>query len=73
MDKVLPGSNYEILIIIFVIDCWSYCANVIQIIFHLNSSAGTGCLVISVEAAARRKAKVVGKPERIMFDCINSR
>jgi len=39
----------------------------------LNSSAGTGCLVISVEAAARRKAKVVGKPERIMFDCINSR
>ena len=46
---------------------------IIQIIFHLNSSAGTGCLVISVETAARRKAKVVGKPERIMFDCINSR
>lgn len=34
---------------------------------------GTGCLVISVETAARRKAKVVGKPERIMFDCMNSR
>ncbi|KAK2573667.1 Glycerol-3-phosphate phosphatase [Acropora cervicornis] len=45
--------------------------------FPFNSTdiviPGTGCLVISVEAAARRKAKVVGKPERIMFDCINSR
>lgn len=34
---------------------------------------GTGCFVVSVEAAARRKAKVIGKPERIMFDCINLR
>nr|XP_058960703.1 glycerol-3-phosphate phosphatase-like [Pocillopora verrucosa] len=34
---------------------------------------GTGCLVISVEAAARRKAKVIGKPERVMFECIQSR
>jgi len=34
---------------------------------------GTGCFVISVETAARRKAKVIGKPETIMFDCMNSR
>ena len=33
---------------------------------------GTGCFVISVETAARRKAKVIGKPETIMFDCMNS-
>jgi len=34
---------------------------------------GTGCFVISVETAARRKALVVGKPERVMFECMNSR
>ncbi|KAJ7392631.1 hypothetical protein OS493_010282 [Desmophyllum pertusum] len=34
---------------------------------------GTGCLVISVETAARRKAEVMGKPERVIFDCMNSR
>lgn len=33
---------------------------------------GTGCFVISVETAARRKALVVGKPERVMFECMNS-
>ena len=26
--------------------------------------------MISVETAARRKAKVIGKPERYMFDCM---
>ena len=37
------------------------------------SNIGTGCFVISVETAARRKALVVGKPERVMFECMNSR
>lgn len=39
----------------------------------LQYIVGTGCFVISVETAARRKALVVGKPERIMFECMNSR
>ena len=38
--------------------------------FKMVHSVGTGCFVISVEAAARRKAKVIGKPERYMFDCM---
>lgn len=38
----------------------------------LRYIVGTGCFVISVETAARRKALVVGKPERVMFECMNS-
>lgn len=38
--------------------------------FKMIHSVGTGCFVISVETAARRKAKVIGKPERYMFDCM---
>lgn len=34
---------------------------------------GTGCFVISVETAARRKALVLGKPESVMFECMTSR
>ncbi|XP_069775754.1 pyridoxal phosphate phosphatase isoform X2 [Narcine bancroftii] len=32
---------------------------------------GTGSLTAAVEAASGRKAKVIGKPSRFMFDCIN--
>ncbi|KAG9328971.1 hypothetical protein AGOR_G00090410 [Albula goreensis] len=33
---------------------------------------GTGCLLKAVETAAQRKAQVVGKPSRFMFECVAS-
>ncbi|XP_069775755.1 pyridoxal phosphate phosphatase isoform X3 [Narcine bancroftii] len=37
----------------------------------ISSGPGTGSLTAAVEAASGRKAKVIGKPSRFMFDCIN--
>ncbi|XP_072113447.1 pyridoxal phosphate phosphatase isoform X2 [Mobula birostris] len=34
---------------------------------------GTGSLTAAVEVASGRKAEVIGKPSRFMFDCINER
>ncbi|XP_072886289.1 pyridoxal phosphate phosphatase [Hemitrygon akajei] len=34
---------------------------------------GTGSLMAAVEVASGRKAEVIGKPSRFMFDCINER
>lgn len=64
-DRLNWETNYVFLLI------W-YKHEIMETIIFMNVT-GTGCFVISVETAARRKAKVIGKPERIMFDCINSR
>ncbi|XP_037363672.1 glycerol-3-phosphate phosphatase [Talpa occidentalis] len=33
--------------------------------------AGTGCLVHAVEMAAQRRADIIGKPSRFIFDCVS--
>lgn len=37
-----------------------------------NHSAGSGSLTAALEVASGRKATVIGKPSRFMFECISS-
>jgi ribonucleotide monophosphatase NagD (HAD superfamily) len=37
---------------------------------HLRFYVGTGTLVTATEIAAERKATVVGKPGKLIMDCI---
>ena len=49
------------------------CYDLLKKMFTKKFISGTGCMVVTVSHAARRKPLVVGKPEPLMFDVLKQR